>query len=220
MNNITFFCEGIVDQIFLADIIESLFEVEFIRRYDKKKRKLFVSDEKNKVKVVEVGGCDKLNKRIYLNELEDNSEFNIKNIVVFDADTKGKGNNGFESCKQKLETIKNNHDVDFEFYIWPDNQGDGIIENLLRDLIPLNMQSVIDCIESHKKCLCDLGIEGLKIPGIKEQISYYIHTCNLETANYKRSYKNDKYWNLHSSDSNSSIMKLHRFLKKHEHNNK
>jgi hypothetical protein len=210
MNNLSIFCEGVTDQLFLADCLEFFYGFKFERNFDPKKIKIF--NKSRKIEIIDVGGCTKLSNDLYLNQLKDNIEYGIRNVVIFDADTTGKtnGNKGFKACTQKLNNIKKNNGVDFEFFIWPNHKDDGIIENLLKNLIPANKMNVYNCIESHQICLSSLSDEKIRIADLKEKIGYYLFTCNSDSNVKKRNYKDTDFWNLDLT--NTELIKLKTFL--------
>lgn len=207
------FCEGITDQIFLADFIEVNFGYQFKRYQKKDKTRLDVLCEK-KIEIIEIGGCNKLKNQIYIDSLADNFNGGGINIVIFDADhkAKGNGNKGFENCKNKLENLKLNKSVQFEYFIWPNYEDEGEIEDLLRKLIPKSREDIFNCIDSHQDCISKLKHENLKYAELKEKVGYYLFTCNMKSPPKDRDYKDKEYWNLKLDDCND-LKKLHKFLK-------
>ena len=167
MRNYKIFCEGITDQVFIADCLEAFYNFtskrENIKVVSSKHDNLKIKFT-NDIEVIEVGGCDKLSNPIYSSMLEDNTANGGINIVIFDADYEAKrnGNKGFDLCIQKLEDIKRKKELIFDYYLWPNHNNDGIIEELLRKLIPSNNESIYNCIESHHNCLASLQIPILK----------------------------------------------------------
>lgn len=190
------FCEGITDQIFIADCITVFYNFTYVIEH-KKKDNLKITFS-NGIEIIDVGGCTKLSDELYLSLLEDNKDCGGTNIIIFDADHKstGKGNKGYESCLQKLNDIKKNHNVEFIHYIWPNNSDDGIIENLLRKLIPNEKETIYQCIESHHSCLSSLSIDNVRIAELKEKVGYYLYTVNQDSKPGKRNYKDSNYWDL------------------------
>lgn len=195
------FCEGITDQVFIADCLEIFYTYTSIREKIKgtsknsDKLKIIINDN---IEVIEVGGCEKLSVDIYSSMLEDNVANGGVNIIVFDADYAGKinGNKGHELCVKKLEDIKRNKSLVFEYYLWPNDKGDGIIEDLLRKLIPTDNECIYGCIEAHHLCLESLPITDLRVAELKEKVGYYLYTVNKASRPSCRDYKDSKFWNL------------------------
>ena len=203
MKRLLILCEGVTDQIFIADCIENFYGTKCKRQIKKKNdvEKIEISFDSHS-KIVEVGGCSKLVDPIFIAMMEDNSAYGGTNLIVFDADFetedfgKKDGNNGFKSCARKIEDIKNNNNLDIKYYLWPDNSQDGTIENLLRKLIPKEKQPILDCIENHGNCIRSLGLGNLKVAGLKEHINYYLFTSGQKSESRRRDYQNSAYWNL------------------------
>ena len=167
MRRVLIFCEGVTDQIFITDCLELFYGI-VCNRIIKKGKNVEVSFDKNSA-IVDVGGCSKLSDPIFVSQMEDNSELGGVNIIVFDADVPGRmnansgkiGNNGFSNCTNKLEALKANKKLSFHYYIWPNHREDGMIEDLLRKLIPQSKEPILNCIESHKNCLESLSMQNL-----------------------------------------------------------
>tara|TARA_R110002072_G_scaffold7503_2_gene40958 strand:+ start:755401 stop:756063 length:663 start_codon:yes stop_codon:yes gene_type:complete len=216
MSKIKIFCEGVTDQIFISDCIEIIFEYQSSRVHKdingKNKLEVIIN---NDIEVIEVGGCSNLSNAIYLAMLEDNLELGGRNIIIFDADEKEKpnGNKGFVNCKNKLEQLRKNKSIDFDFYIWPNHKDDGIIEHLLRNLIPEDREPVFDCIESHQECLKKLPFNDIKLSQLKDKVSHYLYTCSQNSTPSKRNYKNLSLWNLRDS-THIDYIKFREFLTK------
>lgn len=203
MNNIKIFCEGITDQVFIADCIELFYGKKFERLQKKGgskiKDKLSIKI-KNDIEIIDVGGCSKLTNELYLSKLRDNESIGGKNIVIFDADYSktGTGNKGFKACEQKLNNLKTSNEIQFDFYIWPNNNDEGEIENLLRLLIPEDKETLFDCIEDHQTCLMSQEYPeiNLKTPELKDKIGFYLHTMNKKSTPSQRDYKDNLSWDL------------------------
>lgn len=212
MANYKIFCEGITDQVFIADCLEIFYgftSTRIIQKVSSSKQEKLEIKFPNNIEVIEVGGCGKLSNEIYSSILEDNTENGGVNIVVFDADytERGNGNKGFALCGEKLNNIRRNKKIDFEHYLWPNNIDDGIIEDLLRKLIPANKEGIYNCIESHQTCLAGLDIPNIKIAELKEKVGYYLYTVNKDSKPSSRDYKDGIYWDL----NHNSIVDLANF---------
>jgi hypothetical protein len=217
MKQILIFCEGVTDQVFIADCLELIFGFSVVRKEDKKNKKLEINfkDNEFKGKVTDIGGCDKLliNSVIHAN-MQDNKEEGGENIVIFDADYTGKdnGNKGIASCRQKLNNIRTNKEVDFHHYIWPDDENDGEIETLLRELVPQSKEPIFKCIDQHQDCLKSLDIDNLRYADLKNRLGFYLYTSNEDSEARKRNYKNADFWNL-NPNKNENLNKFISFLK-------
>jgi hypothetical protein len=177
--NVLIFCEGVTDQIFIADCLEIFYSVK-VNREEKKAKKIKMTFESGRIEDIE--GCNKLKMPIYLDALKDNSENGGTNLVIFDADEKGRGNNSFVNAIQSLSDIKKNHQVNFDFYLWPNNCGDGEIENLIRQLIQPSREPVMNCIENHQNCLGATGFNDLRLATAKDLIRFYLYANSVNST--------------------------------------
>lgn len=209
---IKIFCEGIGDQIFIADFIESIFEVRFTRETSlKNKDKIIIKNEK--IEIIPIDGCKKIKQDIFKDLFINNSDIGGKNILIFDADfTNVNGNNGFVNCSRMVEELKNHPEkpIIFEHYLWPNNQDDGLFEDLLIKIIPDKHLPVIKCISSHQECLSSLHDLNINVPGIKEKISYYLYMFNQDSKASKRRFNNE-YWCLDINKC-EELLNLKKFL--------
>lgn len=211
MKIVKIFCEGVTDQVFIADCLEFFYQIKVDREINGEKVKMSF---KRNSEIIELNGCGNLSKDIYIDQLKDNQEEDGINIIILDADfsstakgeKKGTGNNGFKACKQKLEDIKKQHNVSFDYYLWHNNQDDGEVEDLICQLIPKDKQPVMDCIENHKSCLQQIEHLELNIADLKNQISFYLGTLKQDSGPRKRDYKNNNHWKLDINENDTNIM--------------
>lgn len=216
MKRIKIFCEGITDQIFIADCIELFYTIKTTREIIKEGVKISFD---NGGEIIEVGGCSKLTNDLYIQKMRDNIVLDGINLVIFDADysnvvngtRKISGNNGFNSCEQKLKNIGSRYKVDFSYMIWPDNESDGEIEDLLISLIPESKNPILDCIKNHQNCLENSGIQEIRIPELKDTLGYYLHTLIQDSRAGKRNYKDIQFWEM-NLESNPKLKIFKEFL--------
>jgi hypothetical protein len=209
------FCEGKTDLYFLSDILESYFS--FTPKKDIKGERTEIIFYTEKIKIIEIGGFSKLNNEIYYALLQDNSTLKGKNFIFFDADckTSGNGNKGFINCVKKLVELRKRLNLEFEYYIWPNNEFDGDIEDLLIKLIPNDRQCIVDCIIKYHSCLKNTKIENIKYSNEQKDIlNYYLYTCNERSGIDDRDYKKNIIWNI-NYDEIEMLKKLKSFLDIH-----
>ncbi len=208
MKRILIFCEGITDQVFIADWLEKNFSFSTSResRKDSKNKKLKITfgNDNFKGEIIDVGGCDRLRRNeLFHTEMQDNTKEGGINIVVFDADytNQDNGNKGINACKQKLNSIKTDKKIDFNYYVWPDDKSDGEIETLLRKLVPQDKEVVFECIDKHQECLKATNIENLRVADLKTKIGYYLYTAKQQSEGRNRDYKNSDFWNMDTENT-------------------
>lgn len=218
MSTIKIFCEGVTDQVFIADCLEKFYGIKTERKESKKNRRrngqsiIRLEITFNNGEIIDVGGCSKLTKRLHLENLKDNTEKKGTNLVVFDADVTGRGNNSFRSANQKLENIKTNNEVFFDHYLWPNNENDGEIEDILRKIIVSEREIIMKCIEGHQECLKSTGFKDLRQSSEKDMIRFYIYTHNIEKSESRYAdYKDARLWSL-NPDEIPELRKFKDFL--------
>lgn len=200
MKTIKIFCEGINDQLFIADCLEKFYGIKS-ERIPNKKADMFTISFTNESEIIDINGFANLDNELYIKKMKDNMKNGGNNIVIFDADYKGQinGNKGIDACRQKFRDIQKRLNVSFEYYIWPNNSIDGEIEALLRQLI--KYEDVMKCIETHQSCLKNTSIPNkLKIENeIKILLGFYLHTVNQSSKTKERDYKTE-FWNLDTTE--------------------
>ena len=65
--------------------------------------------------------------------LRANTDAGGKNLVVFDADTTD-NNGGFQKRRKELLARRDEIGLDFDLFLWPDNNRDGDVEVLMEDI--------------------------------------------------------------------------------------
>ncbi|MCW8313503.1 hypothetical protein K7A41_19910 [Sphingobacterium sp. InxBP1] len=210
------FCEGIGDQVFIADFIEIHFGVAFERTIGNDTRKKAISIKSSDIEIIPIDGCKNIHQLIIKKQFMDNTEMGGKNLLIFDADYSGvNGNNGVLNCVTMIENLKSHpeHPIEFSHFLWPNNESDGLFENLLEKLIPEENKILIQCLESNVSCLNSLkSMLPIKVPGIKEKINSYLHLFNQPTQLERRTYKNS-FWQLDVATCNE-LKILRDFLEK------
>lgn len=184
----TIFVEGKADMKFISDFVKNRFEYNL----------------KEGIEVLEVGGKDRLYKfKIQFTERIDQG---LTNLVIYDADQ------SFIETRNALEAVNNTSGIQFENFLFPNNEENGDLEVLLEKIVNDPGKPVIECIDNFFKCL-----DSIKSPEIKYQrdrksrIYAYasILTSNDAAKESNRDYLNINMWNLKSD----SLKPLYDFLK-------
>lgn len=221
MAKILIFCEGKSDQCFIGECLKFFFGKNILREKVKTGRSYLVKFDEGEI--IDIDGFQNIYDPIHINRMKDNSELEGKNIIIFDADypssaeSAGNGNMGFDSCKQKLEFFRTKKELNFDFYIWPNNTHNGSLENLIIKLIHPSKGKLMDCLQSQIECLRGVKseIEILNIPEIKETINSYGYLLGQNTDPGVRDYCQNEIWNLNPSEINeleSFIVFLKKFV--------
>ena len=186
MKRFRIFVEGDADKKFLSDYYHHLF--------------LERAPHTGELKGDKTGGYKKLSDEINIREMRINSDQGGVNLVIFDAD------DDIETRRQEVETIKEQYHVEFELFLFPNNQDTGALEDLLENIINPDNHSIMDCWEDYEKELVKLDIPGrtpppLTTPAKKTKIYGYLEALLFKNQKElikekKRDYENTKHWNL------------------------
>lgn len=151
-----------------------------------------------------------------------------KVIVIADADTIEKGW-GYEKRKKQIEGGMKNHNISFSYFIYPNNQDDGIVENLMESTaIHASNKKFFVCYSAYEVCLQrekdDNGERKYNVPDLKGKVYAYAEAQTRYDSEkrqriplIKKSEKNDwsfnnkDFWNLEVEALNP----LKDFLKKY-----
>lgn len=128
-----------------------------------------------------------------------------RNLIVFDADTKDTGD-GYDSTRKRiLSTFGGDVAID-GLFLFPNNQDDGIFEDLLEQLMQKESHKVfIDCFSDYEKCLGDKYVS----PDLKGKLHTYM-SAQKDLTNKQRKalgsgqwlFEDSRFWNLESEALN------------------
>lgn len=203
MNKCKIYVEGIADQKFIADFISFHYNVSMIKVKFKDGKQI-----KNE-NLIDIEGKDSLHAVTPL--LKINSAKNISNIIIFDAD------DNIESRRKELRDFKNENDVEFDFFLFPNDKDNGELEELLVNIINSENKGIFDCWDNYENCLKKISSD-MTLPAKKTKIYAYLEPLHGKSKSQKkkikeenRNYKNEKHWVL----NNSYLNPLKTFLDKY-----
>lgn len=133
-----------------------------------------------------------------------NSDNGGVNLIIFDADK------DIKQRRTEISQWKNNYNLYFDLFLFPDNQNNGTVEDLLMKSINPKNQPVVDCWKSYTTCLKKKKIESrnqpLTIPARKSEVYCYLETLLGNTKKEKelikdknRNFLNTDHWNMDCS---------------------
>lgn len=146
---------------------EDKFFIEFIIQ-------LFFEGTSTIEEVISTGGFTKIDK--VRNKFLETTDSGGVNLVIFDADDEY-NNGGFEVRRDFLTQKKRELSIEFESFLFPNNQGNGMLETLLLSIVNEDHQRVLDCFESYEECLSQYNEnEGTQyeLPIIKSKVFAYL----------------------------------------------
>lgn len=170
------------------------------------------------IDIIDVGGKDKL--AFFDNQMRDYTRNGDKNLVIFDCDSIANGG-GLKKRQDDFEALKKSADIDFDYFLFPNNQDEGAFEDLLLQIINPKHQGIMDCFSHYEKCVGGqneaMGGNCYEMPNIKAKVYTYITAFkrNKGDANKVKNgdwnFCNVEYWDL----DHAYLMPLKSFLKKY-----
>lgn len=134
-----------------------------------------------------------------------------RNLIVFDADSKDTGD-GYDSARKRiLSTFGDDVTID-GLFLFPNNQEDGIFEDLLEKLMQKESHKVfIDCFSDYEKCLGDKYVS----PDLKGRLYTYMSAQKALTNRQRKAlgsgqwlFEDSRFWNLDAEALNPLKMFL------------
>jgi len=177
MNNksITIFVEGDED-VFIKAYLNHLFP-----------------ETANSFNVKATGGWQKLyTDAVIIQMLIRNTDEKNISLVIFDAD------NNFLDRKKILESKKEELGIDFELFLFPNDNDLGDFETLLESIANPEHKVIFECFNQYQDCLA-LKNKEYSLPNKKAKIFSYLETLKQETKPKKRDYSVKKCWDLKST---------------------
>ncbi len=154
-------------------------------------------EENQDFEIVCVGGKDNLQThKVKLAEHESDTEVNL---IIFDADTPTTGG-GYkkraEELKQTLDSLNENSNRN-EIFLFPNNEGDGTLENLLEYIINTEHSCILEYFSTYEQSLAshkdEDGEEKYQTPDQKAKMFAYISAFR-KTRQQKENLKNKGDW--------------------------
>ena len=182
--------EGEADKKFVSDYFHHLFQVAIPQNC------IIHTGELSK----STGGYTKLADEINIVRMNQNTNQGGVNLVIFDADKEP------DVRRKELETIREQHNVEYELFLLPNNKDKGELEDLLEKIINPNNKPIFDCWDNYEKELVKQDIPDrtpppLTTPAKKTKIYGYLEALLFnnqkeQIKEKKRDYENALHWNL------------------------
>ncbi|MCR9253574.1 MAG: hypothetical protein NXI20_24375 [bacterium] len=210
MRIINIYVEGKGDILFIGQFLEKHFSLNFNYQLNTFEASSIENEPKINIRVLDSsdsnGGIDSKKLRNLLDEIKNvNIPLGIENIILLDADTEDHSNppGGYSSRSEYLQLMQ--EEVEFEYFLMPNNQDDGNLENLLHHLISNGGKSFYECLDNYINCLRAIQNETsangvLEISDFnKQKIEWYVYLMGgkaMRSSN--RNYLDEEFWNLDS----------------------
>ena len=180
--------------IFIESDKETTNEGHFVRHM----ATLVYAGNSKEIEIVGTGGYTNLKK--FAVQMQRNTDNGIKNLVIFDADFPKEG--GFEKRQAELLNLKEKEKVDFELFLFPNNQDDGTFEHLLEHLATEEHKGLLECFEGYESCIRGRNNPKYVSPDQKAKMYAYVSTQkknSKETTEFKKGnwyFDRAGWWNL------------------------
>ncbi len=196
--------------------VEGTGDIKFIKDFIQIHFNLFPNDG---IIYFNTGGKDEIRKSAQKFESDE------ANLIIFDADYP-RNNGGFQPRNAELTNLKNELEIDFELFLFPNNQDDGDLETLLENVINPTNQVIFDCWNEYEQCLhtkqnVHRQDRNFTIPAKKSKIYTYLESLLLDTARQKelakdpkRDYTNTEHWDI-ANTANPYVLELYNFLNRY-----
>lgn len=152
--------------------------------------------------IIHTGGYKNLVDEVILQQMQMNADQGGVNLVIFDADS------DYKVRWDELSSLKGQNGVEFELFLFPNNQDAGALEDLLENVINPNNRPILNCWENYEDELRKLEIPDrtpppLTTPAKKTKIYGYLEALLGESKKEKkmikekeRDYENPLHWDL------------------------
>ena len=175
--------------IFIESDKETTNEGHFVRHM----ATLVYAGNSKEIEIVGTGGYTNLDQ--FAVQMQRNTDNGIKNLVIFDADFPHTG--GFEKRQAELLNLKEKEKVDFELFLFPNNQDDGTFEHLLEHLATEEHKGLLECFEGYESCIRGRNNPKYVSPDQKAKMYAYVST-QTDPKDIKMFKKGD--WRFNQTD--------------------
>jgi hypothetical protein len=194
---IQIFVEGDGDVKFISDYISHIIP------------DVSVDIKKKKVANISIGGATKITVhglegwqdiQNVKPDIQKNSENGGVNLIIFDADT-DQNEGGFAIRNQEIKDKISG--LDYKVFLFPNNQDDGALEDLLENIINKDNASIFECWDKFEICLKDRAGQktgkDLTLPAKKSKIYVFLEAL-LGNSNEDKKKIKDPFRNFNDTD--------------------
>lgn len=217
MKRVNFHLEGPGEIRFISLLLLKQLDLEFVPQG---KYGINMSCEKNDLEINlrpydlanKSGGVNSRRIRdLLLNLKKTSAPLGEKNVLIIDSDTPAHHSplGGFHGRKKYLLDLKREYDVDFEFFLIPNNSDNGNLEDLLDGLVSAEGKEFYSCLKRYTNCLAGLDFAALPrqlkdVDFTKVRFDWYTHNMSCKVSRKDsglavRDYLKDEIWNLESA---------------------
>ena len=166
-------------------------------------------DRKNNFEIIPTGGWTKLlSPKGFNPTIKEYNDQGFKVLVIFDADAAPEG--GFSKRLESILKKKADYSLEFEVFLFPDNQSDGDLELLLEQIVNDEHRAILNCFQSYEDCLNE-SAQNYQLPIRKSKIYAYVDAfpkSQKEKEDFKKGdflFSNESIWSLNSTKLNPLV---------------
>lgn len=210
-DNALIIVEGIADITFLRDYLIHL-NPNFKETYDKKKNKHELKlehDNSQTILIQSTNGYTNIkSKKSTIKIYTDKS---YKTLIIQDTDDKSKSDGGLENRNKYLNELKEELDIDFETFLFPNNFDDGDLETLLLKIVePTNFHQINTCLQEFINAEEELKLGYAKELSDNKGIIFNYFRAHKGMLNSKEEHR--IYESLFWDFNHNSLKELNNFL--------
>lgn len=216
MSRVKIYVEGINDVFFLKAYFEEVLGIAILEEGGKKKKNKRYTFNNGDGEILTLGlgqdkgGYSRLNTEEVHADFRENEDESIRTLVLIDADTSNNGG-GFTIRQRFLNQLREEHNLSFESFLIPNNQDDGDLETLLREILVEDCRPVLDCLDNYHNCLertAENTGRSLNLLNEKQKLDIFRKILSQEK---KINYTDNSIWNL----EHEYLTPLRTFLEEH-----
>ncbi len=204
MEKYLIFVEGIADVYFLRDFI--MFHISELKyELEKRKKKVVAYNIKGEsllIKIIIGGGYTAVKNAKVRFETHKTEAYQI--LVIQDADNPQKQEGGVRNRMLYLDAVKRDLEIDFETFLFPDNENDGDLETLLLKIIDKNkFEKSFECYKKYVDCSTKLAQENYSEELLKDKnivFNYFRTYYGMNGAREENRKYETPFWDLASPE--------------------
>ena len=219
MEKYLIFVEGKADATFIRDYLSFLNKSLTIIKDNQKDKEL--RNTESFIKIIVAGGYTAIHKHLKI-RFEEIQDFNYKILVIQDADNpeKDPSNGGKELRLKYLDEIKEKFKINFETFLFPNNENDGDLETLLLKIVNKEKFNLAyDCYKKYADCTNEISNEefGEELLEDKRLVFNYFRTYyGMEMAREEKRIFTIEYWRFTSKKLEPLKKFLNNIIKRNE----
>jgi hypothetical protein len=197
------YVEGRGEVHFISQFIEYHFN-DFEFSFGKERKNSRANCNELKLKIQSLEGISAKRMQSLVKEIRSNEALGIECALIIDADTEEhkKPAGGCENRLNYCQKLKEDHRLNFKYFIIPNGKDDGNLETLLEGAISDRGKPFFNCLNSFRSCANKVEIRSKEI-NVKEIFEWYefmVHGNGKETKQTSRVYHPSELWDLNRSD--------------------